>query len=336
LKILIVKIGAIGDVVMSLSMLEEIDRQWPGSKITWVCGESVAPLLKTVERIDKLVIVDDRKLLGGGVLGAFSQLVPLWFRFFGKCFDLIVTGHSDYRYGWLSLTARGTINRRFGDSKEGRWPVPGRYHADEYVRLISGINGPDAPSGTIPVLKFSLSSNFSQKLVFTKKIVTLCPGGARNIMRDDALRRWPLESYVQLADKLIQNGVEVVVTGSESDGWVRDAFKHLSIVDLVGQTSVTDLIALFAASHLVVTHDSGPLHLAVASGKPVLALFGPTNPWEKLPKQEQTHIIWGGETLACRPCYDGKNYAPCASNECLKSVKVEMVYETVEKIIQIN
>jgi heptosyltransferase-2 len=333
LKILIVKIGAIGDVVMSLLMLEAIDRQWPGSKITWVCGESVAPLLKTIEWIDELVVVNDRKLLKGGKLGAVSQLLPLWLRFLGKGFDLIVTGHSDSRYGLLSLTAWGTIRRRFGDSKEGRFPVPGRYHADEYVRLMTGINGPDAPSGTVPVLKFPLNPDFSKKLVSSKKIVTLTPGGAKNIMRDDALRRWPLVNYVQLAEKLLKSGYQVLITGSESDSWIRDAFKHLPVVDLVGQTSITDLIALFAASDLVVTHDSGPLHLAIASGKPILGLFGPTIPWEKVPKNERVSVLWGGEKLACRPCYDGKNYADCKSNVCLQSVSVDRVYEEVERVL---
>ncbi len=318
---------------MALSILGEIDRRWSDAKITWVCGESTAALLKNIERINELVVVNDRKLLRGGVLGALSVLIPLWLRFFGKSFDLIVTGHSDSRYGLLSLTVEGKIRRRFRYKPEGRWPVSGRYHADEYVRLVTGINGPEAPSGMVPTLHFHLDSSFSKQLASSEKIVALAPGGAKNLMRDDALRRWPLESYVQLAEKLIRANYQVVVTGAPSDEWIREAFKQLPVLDLVGQTSIPDLIALFAAVNLTVTHDSGPLHLAVASGKPVLGLFGPTVPWEKVPKDKRVTVLWGGRHLACRPCYDGKNYAPCASNECLKSISVNQVYGEVERIL---
>jgi heptosyltransferase-2 len=283
--------------------------------------------------VDELVVIHDRRLLKGGVPGAFSVLAPLWLKFLGKSFDLIVTGHSDSRYGLLSFTALGKIRRQFGESPEGRWPVPGRYHADEYVRLITGQNGPDAPKGITPILSLPLPQSLAEKLVPGKKVVALAPGGAKNILRDDALRRWPLEHYVQLTEKLLQKGYQVITTGSMGDDGIRDSFKHLSVVDLVGQTSVMDLIALYGRSDLVITHDSGPLHLAIASGKPVIGLFGPTVPWEKVLRAERIKVLWGGEQLACRPCYDGKNYAVCAKNECLQSISVNQVYAEAERIL---
>jgi heptosyltransferase-2 len=334
LKILIVKIGALGDVVMSLAMLKEIDRQWPGAQIAWVCGEGAAPLVEAVRRVDEIIVVNDQKLLKGGLPGALGALIPLWFRFLGKSFDLIVTGHSDPRYGWLSLTAHGKIRRQFGEGKEGRWPVPGRYHADEYVRLITGQNGPQAVLGRVPTLSLPLTQALSEKIVSGKKVVALAPGGAKNILRDDALRRWPLDHYARLAKKLLEKDYQVVITGSSADDGIRDSFKQLPVLDLVGQTSVTDLIALYGRTDLVITHDSGPLHLAIASGKPVMGLFGPTNPWEKVPRDEKVKILWGGENLACRPCYDGKNYTVCPANECLRGVSVDQVYAEIEKILK--
>jgi heptosyltransferase-2 len=333
LKILIVKIGAIGDVVMSLSMLAEIDRRWPNSEITWVCGGSVSPLIQACHRVDKILSVNERKLLRGGAFGALVELLPLWLRLMGKRFDLIVTGHSDSRYRLLSLTALGITRRSFGNSPEGRWPVPGRYHADEYVRLITGQNGPDAPLGVIPCFHFPLGENLSRKIEPEKKVVALAPGGAVNVLRNDGLRRWSLENYARLADQLLQNGYQVLITGSESDGWVREAFKKLPVTDLVGATSITELTALYGRADLVITHDSGPLHLAVASGRPVIGLFGPTIPWEKVPRHESVRVIWGGDHLACRPCYDGKNYAICPGNECLRSVTADKVYGEAKQIL---
>lgn len=327
LKVLVIKIGAVGDAVMALSMLSAIDRKEPGSKITWVCGETVAPLVRAANRVDEVIELDDHRLLKGGKIGALSVLLGLWLKLWGRRFDLIVTGHSDSRYRLLGLTARGKIRRSFGEKEGRRWPVPGRYHADEYVRLITGLDGPSASRGEIPVLQADLAPNLGEKLAPSKRVVALAPGGAKNLLRDDALRRWPLENYVALAEKFLKGGIQVVVTGSPADQWVSDSFKHLAVLDLVGQTSLTDLIALYRQCRLVVTHDSGPLHLALASGARVLALFGPTAPAEKVPAREKVRVLWGGEHLACRPCYDGRNYADCADNQCLKSLAVERTHQ---------
>ena len=212
-------------------------------------------------------------------------------------------------------------------------PLPGRYQGDEYVRLVTGLDGPSAPVAAIPLLRPSLRPALEEKLEKNGKVVALAPGGARNILRDDALRRWPVENYALLAGKFLKEGYQVLLTGSHQDDWVRVPFEKLAVTDLVGQTSLTDLMALFGRCRLVVTHDSGPLHLAVASGTPTIALFGPTNPGEKIPSSGKTKVLWGGEHLACRPCYDGRNYWDCHDNQCLKSLGVDRVFrEALETI----
>jgi heptosyltransferase II len=334
LKILIVKIGAVGDTVMALSMLSAIDRQELGSKITWVCGKTVASLVRVAHRADEVIELDDHQLLKGGKVGAFLVLSRLWLKLFGRRFDLIVTGHSDSRYQLVSLTVRSKVRRSFGEEGGRRSPIPGRYHADEYVRLITGIDGPSALRAEIPVIQVNLAPSLREKLIPSKKVVALAPGGAKNLLRDDALRRWPLENYVVLAEKFLKEGFQVVVTGSPADDWIRGSFKHLAVTDLVGQTSLTDLIALYSQCRLVVTHDSGPLHLAIASGARVLALFGPTAPDEKVPTRTKVKALWGGEHLACRPCYDGRNYADCTDNQCLKNVTVEKTHQEALQMME--
>ncbi len=326
MKVLIVKIGAVGDTAMSLSMLPAIDRLAPGSHVTWVCGRIVAPLVRSVNRVDEIIEIDDRKLLKGGWLGALLVLVPVWAKLLGRRFDLIITGHADFRYRLLSLTAWGTNRRGFGKGGDGRRPLPGNYHAEEYARLVSATGASSDYTPGIPPIRVPLPQAFSDQLDRNKKIVALAPGGAKNILRDDALRRWPLENYALLAGKLLKEGVQVLVTGSAEDAWVRESFQGLPVVDWVGQTSLIELVALYGQCDLVITHDSGPMHLAIASGAKVLALFGPTTPSEKVPVNERVHVIWGGEHLACRPCYDGRNYADCSDNQCLKSISVEKVW----------
>jgi heptosyltransferase-2 len=77
------------------------------------------------------------------------------------------------------------------------------------------------------------------------------------------------------------------------------------------------------------------MHVAVLAGTPLVALFGPTDPrWFIDDTRKSTRVLWGGENLACRPCYDGKNFAPCTDNLCLKSISAGQVYTVAKEMLQ--
>ena len=80
-------------------------------------------------------------------------------------------------------------------------------------------------------------------LVRTEKIrVVMAPAGARNMMADDALRRWPAENYVELARLLVGRGVEVVLIGGVEDGWVRGMFAGVAVTDLIGELALGETL----------------------------------------------------------------------------------------------
>ena len=117
-----------------------------------------------------------------------------------------------------------------------------------------------------------------------------------------------------------------------SDKWVSAAFRKLSVVDLVGKTTVTDLVSVYNCCDAVVTHDSGPMHLAALAGAPLVALFGPTDPSWFAPRQKKVKVLWGGSDLACRPCYDGRGYTQCMDNRCIQEISVEMVIDELMEL----
>jgi heptosyltransferase-2 len=155
--------------------------------------------------------------------------------------------------------------------------------------------------------------------------VMIAPGGAKNVLRDDGLRRWPLEEYARVAADLAARSLRVVISGGAGDEWVSPAFADLPVVDLVGKTDLIQLASTIQACDLLITHDSGPMHLGFLARTATLALFGPTRPSERLAHGAKYAALWGGEQLACRPCYDGRNYAPCRNNVCIQSIRPEEV-----------
>jgi heptosyltransferase-2 len=322
LNLLIVRIGAIGDVVMALGAVEAARALEPGTRVTWLCGELVRPLLEQVGTVDEIVTVDDRALLTGTARDRTREITRVWRALAGRRFDLVVTAHADPRYGILTAPVRTRTRRSLRSFGARRGPIPGRYEGDEYARLVHGVDGPDAEPARLPHVRFPPAEHL---LARDGPTVMLAPGGAKNVLRDDGLRRWPLESYARVAAELAARELRVVISGGRGDEWVRPAFAGVPVVDLVGRTNLVELAATIQASDLLVTHDSGPMHLAFLARTPVVALFGPTRPSERLPHGAAVRALWGGEHLACRPCYDGRDYAPCPNNVCIQSISPDDV-----------
>lgn len=316
MKILFVKLGAIGDALMARGLPALAKRLHPDSRLTWVAGRGVAPLVRLFPGVDQVVVADDAALL----LGALPQRLGAGLRLASDLglgrWDLVLTGHADRRYRLLTAFVRAGERRGFGPG----FPKPGRFHGDEYARLLHNIDGPAAPAAPLPGLRVALDQGLASRLRGKGPAALLFPGGARNALRDGPLKRWPLRHYAALAKLLLKRGWRVWLGGGAGDAWTREAFQGLKTLDLIGATDLPQTLALCAAAKAVVSHDSGPMHLAQASGAKVIALFGPTPPASFVDPRSDSRVIWGGEELACRPCYDGRDFAPCADNICLGHV----------------
>jgi ADP-heptose:LPS heptosyltransferase len=315
MNVLVVKIGAIGDVVMALPMLSYLKGE--KARITWVVGEQPSPLLAATGLVDELICVDEEKLLKGKV----RELFKVWKKLGVRRFDLVLTAHVDWRYRLLTLFVRARVKRAFTRKGKRPFPIPGRYHAHEYLRLAADVEG-----GRAAFPSFAATARKGARVI-------LAPGGAKNVRADDFLRRWPIHHYVALAHLLVKEGYSLCLTGAKSDLWVAAYFQEVICENFIGEKTLLELIALYKDARLLITHDSGPLHLAKLVDCPTIALFGPTNPYEKVGSGEKIRVLWGGEHLPCRPCYDGKRYALCARPLCLESISPERVYQEAKAFL---
>jgi heptosyltransferase-2 len=333
-KSLIIKLGAIGDVAMALPAVRALADN--GTQIDWVCGNAATPLLQCFGWV-KVISVDDSKLIHGSKVEKFLELLHFWKQLAGQQYDLVATLHYDKRYRLLSLPAFAE-RRLFLDSDvRNNALLAERHHTDEYARVLLSALGERekgyTPQSIAPLRPDRLPATPIPRRSSTPRVVIL-PGGAKNTVRDDALRRWPLDSYVELSARLIKRGWEVILAGSDGDRWVESAFECLPIVNTVGCYTIPQLIALLDDSDVLITHDTGPLHLAGMTNVGVVSIFGPTNPWGRLPRRSESVAIWGGEGFACRPCYDGRNFAPCQFNGCMQQVTTEMVLRELDSLLE--
>jgi heptosyltransferase-2 len=326
---LLVKMGAIGDVVMAIPGAFAMHQA--GYRVEWLCAEPVAPILSLYPWIH-VMPVDDRPLLRGGKAERVRALISLWLRLAGRRYDLCATLYYDKRYRLLTWPVRAS--RRIALSRlERRFALlPGRHHTDEYARILLECLDGETPAQLAPLRACGLPPNPVARTAGKARIV-LVPAGARNALRDDSLRRWPIENYVALAAALIGLGHEVVLLGGPDDEWVLPLFDGLAVLNQIGKLSLLGSLALLDSSDVTVTHDTGPLHLAGITSTSILALFGPTDPHGRLPQRGNCIALWGGEHFGCRPCYDGRDYAPCTHNGCIREITATLALQSVLRLL---
>lgn len=139
---------------------------------------------------------------------------------------------------------------------------------------------------------------------------------------------WPAENYAVLAGKMLAEGKQVVIAGSPEDADLGRKIKELNpaVTDLTGQTSLLELAALLQHCSLSVSGDTGPLFIATALKKPLIALYGPTPPYRSGPYGNKDAVI----VIAPVPCA-GCLKKHCDDWICMKAITPEMVYEEYKK-----
>ena len=330
-RYLIVRLSALGDVIMMSTAVAEIRRRDPGAHITWLCGARARELVECIG-VDHVVVADEVSLLRGGPAGRARALAALWRQLTPLSFDETLLGHADARYRLLLVPVRtGRVRALDHDLSSRTLPIPGRYFGDECARLLDeeDARGPIVGHYPLAPIRRPLPPAADPEHVG----IVLVPGGARNVLREDALRRWPVERYRELAERLLGDGYAVTLVGDQADDWVRPAFEGLSVRDEIGRHSITGTLALLRAAELVVVHDTGVLHLARLARTPVIGLFGPTMPTKSLVDAPDVVALWGGADLACRPCYNGREYAACTNNVCIQRIAVTDVMPHVERLV---
>ncbi|MDR2400338.1 MAG: glycosyltransferase family 9 protein [Deferribacteraceae bacterium] len=330
-KILIIKIGAMGDIALASSVLIPLKQLYPDSRITWLCGDDLKELVENFPEVDNIITVS-RRLVSGTIFHKIIFTLFCWFRLSFSRYDLCLIAHNGKRYKILPILISA---KRFRLYSGRSGSIPGRYRGTDYARLADGSDCKNNLPPQFPKIKFGTTAYPRSVLLF--------PGGAYYEAPFDGLRRWSVDKYRSLAERLLSDGHRVTLIGGASDKWVERYFAGLNVASAVGKTSINSLLALISESSALVSHDSGPMHLAVLVKTPLVALFGPTWHRDCLPQNGNFTAVY--PDIPCYPCYDGKYFAfSCAAKRkkyedtfeepsCLADISVNRVLEELRKYI---
>jgi lipopolysaccharide heptosyltransferase I len=311
MRVLVVKPSSLGDVVHALPTVNLIRKKFADAHIAWLINSDLASLLRNCPLINERIEFHRRE----------HARLPALIRYLRSAhFGLVVDLQGLLRSGLMTAATRARRRIGLSDAREGaRYfyneivPV-GRAHAvDRYLQVARHLGCETGP------IEFPLGHSERDKA----HIDNLLDGRTKLIAVNPSARwktkLWGNDKFATLVRQLPRN--RVVLTGSAAEASATDEIANGSL-NLAGKTSLAQLTELYRRCSVVITNDSGPMHVAAAVSTPVVAIFGATDPALTGPYGQQHIVLRSG--ILCSPCLKSR----CAHTprmECMSLVTVEQV-----------
>ena len=316
-RVLIIKPSAIGDVVHALPVLNLIRRRWPAAHVAWLVTPACAGLLDGHPQLDEVVRFD-RKRFGHAWRSPAAAVALAEFHrdLRRRDFDLVIDLQGLFRSGWLAWSTGAEHRIGSADAREFGWafynqavPSAGRdrHAVERYLDVAEHLG-----LGRGPV-EFVFPTDAADRAV----VAPLLPEGPFAVFLPAThwpTKRWPTERFAALVAPVRERfGLASVVAGGP------DAQPLPGAVHLAGLTTLRQLVAVLERASLVVANDTGPMHIAAALGRPLVTVFGPTDPARTGPYDRPDSVV--RLDLPCSPCFSRR----CVHQTCLQSLCVEPV-----------
>ena len=317
-KILIIKLGAIGDVIHSTVIATSIKQIYPNWEIHFLTSTSIAPMLNDHPHIDKIIEWDNTKRK------SFKYLFKIITQLFKEHYEVIFNPTRATRNYLLSYLAfpKKVINKK--KHPEVSW-------VEEYFASAKNI----FKDLTLPNRLYLGHNKIAEEKIkkdikpLSRPIVVLSPGGEADLNREG--RTWSLDSWQKLIDILNQNKINVIISGSKKERDYHLNLKQATI--LSGNYNLAETTALLANADLVIAGDTGPAHIAAATGTNTISLLGSTSPDKIKPFGENGYFV--ASPNQCRFCWSKKCKFTEFSNKttpCMQAITPEIVINKIKEL----
>ena len=346
MNILIVKTSAIGDVIHTLPALTALRRHYPQAQIDWLIEEAAVEAVRGHGALDRLLIWRRKSSIeqfrSDNRLAVVHEIRRLAKELRTTRYDLLIDFHALLKSSLWVLLARAERKAGFGrgmEHAEGSYlflneripAISMEVHA--IARGLILLNALGIPADEVvydfPILEENHAEARSllqaEGIESDHRLVAIHPMALWNT------KLWDPQCFAEVADRLIEEGLRVAFTGGPGDRRALDeicrGMAHAAI-RLDGRTSLKTLAAVYRLASVLLSTDTGPMHLAAAVGTPVVALFGPTAPWRTGPYGREHVVLRVG--LDCSPCFRRRCLTTrFEKRACMHRITVDQVVEAV-------
>ncbi|MFH1478940.1 MAG: glycosyltransferase [Candidatus Omnitrophota bacterium] len=331
-RILVIKLGAIGDVILSVPSLKLLRNNFPNAFISVLVGNESRHILKKCPYIDDIILYDNRSSSNIRSLVKISNTIR------SKGFDMSIDLQNNkisHFIAWFSFIPMrsGYDNKKLGFLLNNgiKYLNIASGPIEEQFRILKKA-GCDTSSASRRLELWPSREDFLYVDNFLKSewigegqvLIGINIGGSWKT------KRWPKRNIARLIDMFASKHIRVVITGAENEKALAEELKCITkskIIDAVSKIDILQLASLIKRCKVYITGDSAPMHIASAMGVEFIALFGPTDPRRHVEPTAKAAVI--KKDLACAPCYRSK----CKNIICMDKISVDEIYRLVmEKI----
>ncbi|WP_448547056.1 glycosyltransferase family 9 protein [Thalassotalea fusca] len=334
----LLRLSAIGDVCHAVAMVQQIQAYWPDTKITWVIGKVEASLLAGLPNVE-FVIFDKRAGLEG-----YKQLRKT---LAGRTFDVLLHMQVAFRASIASLCISAKVKIGFDRrrAKEGQWLFTNRQiEPQERPHVLDGFMAFARALGvptTEPKWQMPLTDDdqlwASETLTSDKPLAVISPAASK------IERNWHAEGYAKIADHLTERGFQVVICGGPTtqEKLLAEQIESLAtatLVNLVAKTTLKQLLAVLKLAHLVIAPDTGPAHMAVTVGTPVIGLYAHSNPHRTGPYYYHHYVVSCYQSAIQQQYHKPLAKLPwgirAKGSDLMKGISVSQVEDKIRQLIE--
>jgi heptosyltransferase-2 len=337
-RLLIISPNWIGDAVMAQPLLQLLRQQHPDSAIDVLAPGWVAPVWRAMSEVDTVIEAPFRH-------GAL-QLRERWTfarqlrqRGYGAAYVLPNTlkfalipwlAGIPKRVGYRGEMRYGLLNVVHRDERQPKRPMVSFYAALAAAPAEVALAPSDLPRPVLSATPTQQAYALERAgLAAARPLLVFAPGAEFG-----AAKRWPAAHFAELANTVLNRlpDMQIALLGSGKDRPVCDEIVALApaVHNLAGSTSLDQAIALIAASRAVVSNDSGLLHIASALNRPIVALYGPTDPAHAPPFSDVAQSLW--LHLECSPCRQRE--CPLGHHNCMRQMTPDMVWQPLQPMLE--
>lgn len=297
-RMLIIKPSALGDVATTLPLLCDLRNLFPHSRIDWLIDPVLADLVRGHDAVNDLIYFDRRKIAGWLTHGtARSNLRTLMRTLKQNQYDVVLDAQGLLRSAFLAKVSGAPVRVGFADAREGarflytHHSTISRQRELAVVRMRSLATVIGSQNQCVefrmPVQPTALAK-IKTLVPADQALAAVIPGA-----RWDA-KRWSEQGYSQIVRHLADAGMCVLVLGAPGEKVLcRQVIEQSQVaaINLAGSTTLAELIAAISLCRIIIGNDSGPLHVAAALGRPLVGLYGPTDPASVGPYGQMEHVL---------------------------------------------
>lgn len=330
-RLLVVKTSSIGDVIHALPAVQAIKEAAPHLSLGWVVRNRSADVLRGNSWIDALYVLPDKP--------TFAHLCGLRRELRAVNYDMALDMQGLLLSGLVTKLSGASVRVGWDRNREGNAlflthpMVSGKGQLRHEVDLLYGFAealGVDVPHAEFTPQPYLAAEGESKALAWLSSLPH--PWIALNVGASRGYKRWPVERWQSVAQALTASDRSVVFIGDHTDAervQVITPFLTGKYVNLAGKTTLRELASVLAVSDLLITGDTGPMHLAVAVGTPVIALFGATDPRRHGPYGKRNLVLHQPRPGSSVP---GKRPTDAEGETCMAQITVEDVLGAVNSL----